>query len=88
MNITSNSLFMRIVAGVGISMLAAACTTADTAPPATASQSAQTVEKNTEKSTITGSRLPAKQTERMVTGTDGRDLERSNPVLNLGEIWT
>ena len=67
------------VVGAGFVGLVVGCAAGpDSATTANAAK-AQSTTKKADEQTITGSRLPSKQTEKLVHGADGQEIERYRP---------
>ncbi len=67
------------VVGVGLVGLAGGCASAPESATASNAAKAQSTTKKADEQTITGSRLPSKQTEKLVHGADGQEIERYRP---------
>ncbi|MEI6738153.1 MAG: hypothetical protein WCL29_06720 [Pseudomonadota bacterium] len=77
MIISQKSIVM--LAGVVFASGLAACSTTADSPSTQLEKQAEAKTKNVDPGISTGSRLPAKPTDRLVTGTDGQEMERYRP---------
>lgn len=68
-----------MVMGAGLVVMLIGCAAGPDSATAIDQAKAQSAAKRAGEQTITGSRLPAKQTEKLVHGADGQEMERYRP---------
>ncbi len=80
----SQKLIMALL-GAGMASVLPACSTTTDSPTSQSEKQAEAKSKNIDTGISTGSRLPTKPSDRLVTGTDGQEMERYRPPNPLAK---